>query len=353
MLESTPLISVIIPVYNAEKWVHNAVSSILSQPCSDQVEVLLVDDGSPDDSGKVCDQLAAQHTCVHTFHKENGGAGSARNFGIEHAEGKYLAFLDSDDWWEREFLTQELTDELLSEESTDLYCFSYQKVSPNKKYIRPFRVSNSRQYYDKADFSRYVGQHHSALLYRADFVRQYGIRYLPTKVWEDVPFAVQCCFFAGSITKIDRMMFNYWMNTQSCMHTKKGKQKFLERYRAEHITSKIYQDKGFSYDLDRIIISVIIEYLGIISTENCYGDVKQLIASEECALLRESDIQPWDELQESCRMWRKNPFLAYCKNRIARRPLLLVKQFLMSTPLTEGIAEYLQFRVLEKGERAQ
>ena len=95
--EKAPLISVIVPVYRAEKYLHRCVDSLLSQTFPD-FEVLLVDDGSPDRSGEICDEYAKKDSRVRVFHKENGGVGSARNLGIANALGKWCCFVDSDDY---------------------------------------------------------------------------------------------------------------------------------------------------------------------------------------------------------------------------------------------------------------
>ncbi len=92
-----PEISVIVPVYRAEAFLRKCADSILSQSFSD-LELLLVDDGSPDNSGELCDQIAQADGRVRVFHKENGGVSSARNLGMAQARGTYLAFADSDDW---------------------------------------------------------------------------------------------------------------------------------------------------------------------------------------------------------------------------------------------------------------
>lgn len=90
-------ISIIVPVYNVEKYLKKCVDSILNQTFRD-FELILVDDGSPDNSGAICDQYAKEDTRVRVIHKENGGLSSARNAGIEDAKGKYLGFVDSDDY---------------------------------------------------------------------------------------------------------------------------------------------------------------------------------------------------------------------------------------------------------------
>ena len=92
-----PSVSIIVPVYNAEKTIRRCIESILHQSCGD-FELLVVDDGSPDSSGAICDAYAAGDARVRAFHKENGGVSAARNLALEQARGKYIQFLDSDDW---------------------------------------------------------------------------------------------------------------------------------------------------------------------------------------------------------------------------------------------------------------
>ena len=92
----TPKISVIVPVYNVEKYLRQCLDSILAQTFTD-FELLLIDDGSPDTSGTICDEYAALDSRVRVFHKENGGVSSARNLGLDNARGEYVYFIDADD----------------------------------------------------------------------------------------------------------------------------------------------------------------------------------------------------------------------------------------------------------------
>ena len=91
------MISVIVPVYNAEKYLDRCIQSILTQTYTD-FELLLINDGSTDSSGAICDRYAEQDSRVRVFHKENGGVSSARNMGLDNAKGEWIAFVDSDDW---------------------------------------------------------------------------------------------------------------------------------------------------------------------------------------------------------------------------------------------------------------
>ena len=97
------IVSIIIPVYNSEKALRRCLDSILSQTMTDY-ECLLIDDGSTDSSGRICDEYAAKDERFRVFHKENGGVSSARNVGLDNAKGEWITFVDSDDSVEESFL---------------------------------------------------------------------------------------------------------------------------------------------------------------------------------------------------------------------------------------------------------
>lgn len=92
-----PLLSIIVPIYKVEEFLEECVESILKQEFKDY-ELILVDDGSPDNCGKICDNYAELDNRIKVIHKKNGGLSSARNAGKEVAKGKYLSFIDSDDF---------------------------------------------------------------------------------------------------------------------------------------------------------------------------------------------------------------------------------------------------------------
>jgi len=100
-MHQEPLISIIVPVYKVEQYLPKCVESILTQTYPN-LEIILVDDGSPDNCGAICDSYALKDSCIKVIHKENGGLSSARNAGIDIARGEYFGFVDSDDWIEPE-----------------------------------------------------------------------------------------------------------------------------------------------------------------------------------------------------------------------------------------------------------
>lgn len=120
-----PLISIIIPVYNVEKCLSECIDSVLNQSYQN-LEIILVDDGSTDKSGMFCDSYAAKDERVRVFHKENGGASSARNKGIEEAKGEYIIFVDSDDKVEQSYCEELYRS--CSEKGSDISICGYREV---------------------------------------------------------------------------------------------------------------------------------------------------------------------------------------------------------------------------------
>ena len=108
-VEDYGLISVIIPVYNVEPYLRQCVDSVLSQTYQN-IEIILVDDGSTDSSGIICDDYAHKHNNLKVIHKKNAGLSEARNSGLEVANGSYIAFIDSDDWISKDNFEKMITE---------------------------------------------------------------------------------------------------------------------------------------------------------------------------------------------------------------------------------------------------
>lgn len=128
MNNDIPLISIIVPVYNVEPYLNRCVNSILAQTYKN-IEIILVDDGSPDNCPKMCDNWASKDSRIKVIHKVNGGLSDARNAGINIAKGDYLAFVDSDDWVSIDFCLK--TYEYVTREDADLAVFGYWEVDEN------------------------------------------------------------------------------------------------------------------------------------------------------------------------------------------------------------------------------
>lgn len=125
MPEKDLLVSVVVPVYNVERYIHQCVDSILTQTYQN-IEVILVDDGSPDNCPAICDEYAQKDNRVKVVHKQNGGLSSARNAGIRASTGDYLMFVDSDDYWDNELALAEIVS-IINEQTPDIVCFGYKE----------------------------------------------------------------------------------------------------------------------------------------------------------------------------------------------------------------------------------
>lgn len=119
-------LSVVIPIYNVEKYLRQCIDSILAQTMEDY-EIILVDDGSPDKCGEICDEYAEEHDNIFAYHKENGGLSDARNYGLLKASGQYVLFIDSDDYYGEDTFFEKLFKEIDSSHA-DAVAFSIKRT---------------------------------------------------------------------------------------------------------------------------------------------------------------------------------------------------------------------------------
>jgi len=181
---ASPLISVIVPVYNAEKTLRQCVDSILCQDLRG-FELLLIDDGSKDDSPAICDEYATKDLRVKVFHKENGGVSSSRNLGIDNSQGKWITFIDADD-----YITERYLDGV-AEHDEDILIKGYQKFEKTVVVSGSGNADLSRI----IDFSNFVNQNITDSILRCPWAKFYkrpligNLRFLTDmKIGEDAWF---------------------------------------------------------------------------------------------------------------------------------------------------------------------
>lgn len=142
------ILSIIVPIYNVEKYLRKCIDSLLNQDLpKEQYEIILVDDGSPDKCGEIADEYALQHQNIRVIHQENGGLSAARNTGIDAAKGKYIQFVDSDDYLESNVLGRLV--ERVQNDDLDVLRFNYQNVNELYEVFEPNK--ESRPYMDYSD----------------------------------------------------------------------------------------------------------------------------------------------------------------------------------------------------------
>ena len=221
-------LSVIVPVYNAENHLEKCVDSLVNQTYKD-LEIILVNDGSTDNSADLCNSLASKDIRVKVIHKQNGGVSSARNAGLDAATGQYITFADSDDWLEADAYHKCINN--ITESGADLVVFGYETHLPygNTKTYMDCNMFTRYEYKD--NIARYIstGVGFNAVwnkVFRATIISDYNIRFDETmQINEDGVF--NCCYFAaaGHIKCIPDILYHY--DTTNSVATSKGRVDYL------------------------------------------------------------------------------------------------------------------------------
>lgn len=203
-----PRLSVIVPVYKVEKYIHKCVDSILNQTFTD-FELILVDDGSPDNCGRICDEYAAKDSRVRVIHKKNGGLSDARNFGIDVAQGEILGFVDSDD--DIDLNMYKLMIEYMDKFDLDIVCADTYVIKNDKKKYRP-RFTEDKIFANKEGIVAILdGTLDNAAwnkIYKRGIIGD--IRYPKGRIYEDVATTYKFIYKAKKIGYICKPFYNYY-----------------------------------------------------------------------------------------------------------------------------------------------
>lgn len=222
-----PLLSIIVPVYNVEKYLDRCIESVLAQTHTDW-EMILVDDGSTDSSGAICDRYAASDTRIKVIHTPNGGLSVARNNGIELARGEYVSLVDSDDFLCSLTIYENALRKFDEIDGLDVVQFTWQRISCNGDVSFTHRqesciYSGEMQYY--LNFENVVGMNEKVILtpvwnkvYRASMIRK--LRFKPGRLFEDAFFDADMFALMGKIALISEIGYAYVENPGSIMGQK-------------------------------------------------------------------------------------------------------------------------------------
>ena len=259
-----PKISVIVPVYKAEKYLNRCVDSILAQTFTD-FEVLLIDDGSPDRSGEICDEYAKKDSRVRVFHKENGGPSLARNLGIDHAQGKYLLFVDSDD-----IIGPMHLEDLVASSDSESHMLVIQGLTAfTSKGNHIITLTNN--VYTSKDISNFLEEngignmgYSVCKLYDIDIINKYNIRMNPEVFFgEDIIFFMHYLCHINKVVVIDKVDY-YYDNTESTLSKCKPKS-FINEMKTFTLIMKYIKDlsliHGFNLSAIPLTLKFHISYL--------------------------------------------------------------------------------------------
>ncbi len=217
-----PIISIIIPVYKAEAYLSKCLDSILAQTYTN-LEIILIDDESPDNCGKICDEYARRDPRFHVIHQKNKGAGAARNLGIKMSRGEYIMFIDSDDYISPVMCETLLTTAL--QDQSDIVICGYTAVDgsgeqeietlPNQKITGKNAVI---QYFQQIPVCFIVIWNK---IYKASLLHTTPpIRFPENTIYEDLLFSYKILYIAKQITILNKPLYYYNIfNSQSVMHS--------------------------------------------------------------------------------------------------------------------------------------
>lgn len=249
-------ISVIIPVYNGEKYIKRCIDSIKKQTFNDW-EIILVDDGSKDKTGVICDSYALEDKRIKVFHKSNGGVSVARNFGIDKAIGDYITFVDCDDWIEKDFFEKVVN--FLTKDSVDIlitgFIFDKNGVSKNifkGKYAEILCEQKKQVEFFKQDkFSWTVYDK----FFKRDIIRFFKFN-KHIKIGEDMLFFWQVLNFAKNVGYLPLYDYHYDISASNTMTSKFS----LKWFHGLKVKRNIYnQVKDISKEIEllsRIVVVV-------------------------------------------------------------------------------------------------
>lgn len=218
-LQTYPLISVIVPVYNAENYLENSINKFIQQTYPN-FEIVLVDDGSSDGSGKICDDYCLDNNNVHVVHKTNGGASDARNVGIDYAHGELICFADSDDELMPEYI-EHLYSDYTKYPDTDLVIQGFLQKWPDyehhfKMVDGTYEVSGfgMEQFFSEVFINDFSGPY--CKLFRKSLMDKYGIRYSKNIIYgEDFDFLLRYIPVSRRITTSSNCNYFYIMHNGS------------------------------------------------------------------------------------------------------------------------------------------
>lgn len=248
-----PLVSISVPVYKTERDLRRCVESLLNQTLRD-IEIILVDDGSPDNCGIICDEYAAKDARIKVIHKENGGSSSARKEGLKHCTGIYYTVCDSDDWVEPT-MYEELYQRAV-ETNADIVACDYYSEYGNGKQVRSasYTYTTQEQYIEDL-MLRTTSVNTWSKLFRRDMIRDLGIDYTEgVNLGEDGLFLFKTLLVPQKIATLPRALYHYQRDMNSASYTNnitlKGIENaaYLHYWKAENYKDSRY-DRAHQHSL--------------------------------------------------------------------------------------------------------
>lgn len=338
-MDRIPKVSIIVPIYNVEKYLDRCMQSLLNQTLND-IEIILVDDGSPDNCPILCDEYATKDSRIKVVHKQNAGLGYARNSGLGVAVGEYVAFVDSDDFVDLR-MYEILYNKAKNTNSDVVYCgFNrYYSDEDIRTYIhvdsiKTFRgrdsvnqllldfISSSPDY--KSDWKYEMSVWHS--IYKREIIIENNIKFYSERDYlsEDIPFQIDFLLASNAAVYIPDTLYYYCMNNASSLTQTTYSNDKLKRTIAlyELLTNKTKEIDKECLRAKRFFISYMRAHLYGISAMNISYNMKIKLMKE----LNDKKIwgivkpYPYSSLNKNSRL-----ICCFQRNRMYRMALFYVK----------------------------
>lgn len=210
---SKNLVSIIVPVYNVEKYIQRCIDSLSNQTYKN-LEIILVNDGSTDDSIEICESAALKDQRIKVIHQQNSGSSVARNTGLDHATGKFIAFVDSDDHIQKETIAEML--QLLLENNLDVVEFERDNPNAPSSFDNEFKIETQEEAFIRTikNSSFQVWKR----LYKASLIS--GMRFIPKIIHQDVFFVIDLLNRVDKIGHFNKPLYNYNRENHSVIRSK-------------------------------------------------------------------------------------------------------------------------------------
>ncbi len=235
-------LSIIVPVYNSENFLEKCIDSLQKQTV-ENIEIILVDDGSNDRSLDVCKHYAKNDSRIRVFTQENSGQSVARNVGIENANGEYLAFTDSDDWVDEDFYEKLLLAAISN--NADIACGS---VVREKRAVGKIRINYmyEKVYIDSQAKIDAAGIPHMCYVwnkvYRTSYLKSLNLKFVEGMFFEDSDFVTRAVYYSNKIVTVPDTYYHYWTNDNSIVRTmRKSDKKRSDSLRAKKLVLEFFE----------------------------------------------------------------------------------------------------------------
>lgn len=258
------MVSIIIPVYNVEQYLAICVDSILMQSYYD-FEILLINDGSTDNSPKICDSLAYKDSRIKVFHKSNGGLSDARNYGLLNATGDYVIFLDSDDFWCHEDDLQRLMDVAESHPEVDFVGFNCQYYFEDKRsYVKWVAYSEELSNPVTGDFafqllvqSGTVPMSACLKLMKKSLLINESLTFRKGQIAEDIPWFINLIEKSKSCMFINQYVYAYRQNVTGSITSSAGARSFNSLFSIVETEVQKLHERSFTEEARNALLSFL------------------------------------------------------------------------------------------------